>query len=321
MVFDNRFGSLKLNLAIASMFVIVSACDEQPTSMVPVYDTKTDGVIAATINGQPIYVSDIQLEAESLEILTPGEVIDPESPEFTRILNSLIDDTLLAQEAEARGLHNDPYLQHRLQVIRNRLLGNMLLDQGVDETAIQKYYETSVNLKQLKLGEEYRIRQIVLKTREAADALRKDLSADTDFAVLASNRSIDESTRMEGGDLGFVNPDHAPPELARAILNTPIEGVSTPFETGQGWHIIKVEEKRPEPLPTLAELRPQIKNFLVAGELERLLKKLHSNAKIIRSFDEVDDPVPDPFSEAQNGQESETPTESGQADALQDREL
>ena len=36
------------------------------------------------------------------------------------------------------------------------------------------------------------------------------------------------------------------------------------------------------------ELRPQIRDFLVASELERLLKKLHRDATIIRNFEEVE---------------------------------
>lgn len=285
-------------LALGAM-VVLSACeDEQAILIQPEQSASDDAVIAATIDGFPIYVSDIEMEAESQGVLQAGKQIDPLSPEFTRILNSLIDDHLLASEAEKQNLHADPYVEHRLKVIRQRLLGNMLLSQGVDEASIQRYYETSVNLKQLQLGEEYRIRQIVLPTIEAANSMLKQMSAETDFAVLASNRSIDEATRLEGGDLGFINPETAPLPLANAIENTAIGGVSQPFETRAGWVVIKVEEKRPEPLPTLQDLRPQIWDFLIASELERLLRKLHKDADIIRSFDEIEGPINDAFTNA-----------------------
>jgi peptidyl-prolyl cis-trans isomerase C len=278
----------------------LTACE--PSEQVFVQSTNVeideDEVIAVTVDGFPIYVSDIELEAEAQDVLEPGDKLDEASPEFTRILNSLIDDHLLAREAERQGLHKDPFIEHRLRVIRDRLLGNMLLSQGVDEASIQKYYETSVNLKQLQLGEEYRVRQIILPTYEAADAMLKQMTSETDFAVLASNRSIDEGTRLEGGDLGFINPETTSLELSKAIKNTALGGVSRPFETTQGWAVIKIEEKRPEPLPTLQELRPQIWDFLIASELERQLKKLHKEAAIIRSFDEVEGPLNDRFSNA-----------------------
>ncbi len=297
---------------------IISACEEdgavliQPTPV----EGAEEGIIAATIDGFPIYVSDIEMEAESQGVVLAGRKIDSGSPEFTRILNSLIDDHLLAKEAEKQNLHADPYVEHRLKVIRDRLLGNKLLAQGVDEASIQKYYETSINLKQLQLGEEYRVRQIVLPTLEAANSMIRQMSAETDFAVLASNRSIDEETRLEGGDLGFINPETAPLPLANAIENTAMGGVSQPFETRKGWVVIKIEEKRPEPLPTLQELRPQIWDFLIASELERLLRKLHKDAAIIRSFDEVEGPINDAFSNAaeldENGNPITTPDNSSE---------
>ena len=289
--------------------VCLSACEEESAILIqptPVEGSE-DKVIAATVDGYPIYVSDIEMEAESQGVLLAGRKIDAGSPEFTRILNSLIDDHLLAKEAEKQNLHADPYLEHRLKVIRDRMLGNKLLAQGVDEASIQKYYETSINLKQLQLGEEYRVRQIVLPTLEAANAMIKQMSGETDFAVLASNRSIDEETRLEGGDLGFINPETAPLPLANAIENTAMGGVSQPFETRKGWVVIKIEEKRPEPLPTLQDLRPQIWDFLIASELERLLKKLHKDAAIIRSFDEVEGPINDAFTNATELDENGNP--------------
>ncbi len=273
------------------------ACEQAQSALVETAPTASNEgeIIAATVEGHAIYVSDVELEAEAQGVIKAGEELDPTRPQFTRILNSLIDDHLLAQEAVRRNLDKDPYVQHRLKVIRDRLLGNMLLSEGVDEAAIQKYYETSVNLKQIQLGEEYAVRQIVLPTQEAAEAVIQQMRGDTDFAVLAANRSIDGATRLEGGYLGFINPEAADPVLANAILNTPIGGVSKPFETRLGWHIIKVEEKRPEPLPSLQDLRPQIYDFLIASELERLLKKLHKDSSIIRSFEEVEGPDVDPF--------------------------
>ncbi len=295
---DNNF--LRGLAVSAGALLFLSACEDQQAVLIqPAPQPGDDAVIAATIDGYPIYVSDIELEAEAQGVLLPGRTLDSETPEFTRILNSLIDDRLLANEAERQGLHKDPYVEHRLKVIRNRLLGNQLLSQGVDEAAIQRYYETSVNLKELQLGEEFRVRQIVLPTIEAANAMIKQMTAETDFSVLASNRSIDEATRLEGGDLGFINPETAPLPLANAITNTAMGGVSKPFETRKGWTVIKVEEKRPEPLPTLQELRPQIWDFLIATELERLLKKLHKDSAIIRSFDEVEGPISDAFSQAE----------------------
>ncbi len=295
----NISRTIKALFVSVGALALLSACEEDQSILIqPAPTAQDDAVIAATVDGHVIYVSDVELEAEGQGVLRAGQKLDPDTPEFTRILNSLIDDHLLSREAERQNLDKDPVIEHRLKVIRDRLLGNLLLSQGVDEASIEKYYETSINLKQLQLGEVYRVRQIVLPTKEAAQAMLKQMNADTDFAVLASNRSIDEKTRLDGGDLGFINPETAPLALAEAITNTAMGGVSQPFEMRKGWVVIKVEEKKPEPLPTLQELRPQIWDFLIATELERLLKKLHKDAVIIRSFDEVEGPISDAFTRA-----------------------
>ncbi|MBB35686.1 MAG: peptidylprolyl isomerase [Hirschia sp.] len=290
MAFGNSLGGIKIVCVFIAAMSLFGCEDAPPTpisSSSPVA-APVGEVVAATINGQAIYVSDVQLEAEAQGLVSPGEPLATDSALFTRVLNSLIDDRLLAREAQAEGLHKDPFVQHRVDVLTNRLLGNALLNRAVDEQAIQKYYETAVNLQKLELGVEYRVREIVLPSRATAESLLKQMTSDTDFAVLASNRSIDERTRLEGGDLGWINPDDANSQYANAIRTTPIGGVSDPFETNLGWHVIKVEEKRDEPPPKLEELRPQIRDFLVASELERLLKKLHRDATIIRNFEEVE---------------------------------
>ena len=292
MAFSNRWVRLGLTAAVCTC-VLVSCEDAPPTpasSSIPINESIGE-VVAATINGQPIYVSDVQLEAEARELVASGDPLPADSAAFTQVLNSLIDDRLLAREARAQGLDRDPFVKHRVDVITNRLLGDALLSRAVDEQHIQKQYETMINLKMLELGEEYRIRDIVLPTREAADALLKELSPDTDFAVLASNRSIDERTRLEGGDLGWLNPERIPEAYADAILNTPIGGVSAPFETQFGWHVIKVEEKREEPPPKLEYLRPLIHQRLVEAELAEVLKRLHKEATIIRNFEQIEGPI------------------------------
>ena len=325
MAFGNRFFR-KFGFMGLVACLSVSACDPVPNNPVAVAPSgvpASNGVgeiVAATVNGKTLFVSDVVLEAEAQGLISPGQQIETDTPMFTRVLNGLIDDELLAQEAVSEKLDQDPFVEHRINVLKNRLLGNALLNRAVDEQAIQRYYETMINLRELELGDEYRVREIVLPSREAADALMQDLADDTDFAVLASNRSIDERTRLEGGDLGWLNPESIRSEYASAILSTPLGGTSDPFETEMGWHLIKVEDKREEPPPSLEELRGQIRNYLVASELERLLTQLHRNANILRNFEEIEGPDGDPFLSTEESGEIDEPTLEEDVAAQTDRD-
>ncbi len=54
---------------------------------------------AATVNGQTIYVSDVELEARLKGLIRGGEKLEVDSAEFNEILDQLIDIKLLAMEA------------------------------------------------------------------------------------------------------------------------------------------------------------------------------------------------------------------------------
>jgi peptidyl-prolyl cis-trans isomerase C len=264
-----------------------------------------DSAVAAIVNGEPIYVSDVELEAEAQGLVEPGEkTLEVDSAEFNRVLDQLIDVRLLAVEARTRGLDEDPHVRQRLQAARDRILGNVLVEDIVAERVgaaeIRKMYEEQVAI--MELGEEARVRHILAPTKEAIDAVVAELKTGKDFAVLAANKSADDVTRLDGGDLGYMKEDESTPEFARAIRNTPTGGVSRPFETQEGWHVIKVEERRPEQPPSMEELRPLILEYLTRMQLDDVLKELRQKAQIQRSASPQNDPLDtDPFLLAPEG--------------------
>lgn len=237
---------------------------------------------AATVNGQIIYVSDVELEARVKGLIDPGETLEIDSAEFNEILDQLIDIKLLAMEAIGRGLDEEPEARHRLTTARDNILGNILMEriveERVDEAAIRKMYETQVSI--LTLDDEAHVRHILAPTKEAIDKIAAELKSGTDFAVLASRRSTDEATRMDGGDLGYINADEATPEFAKVIRDTPTGGVSKPFEDQTGWHIVKIDERRKEQPPSIEELRAPILEHLTRAQIGDVLKQLRNEAEI-----------------------------------------
>jgi peptidyl-prolyl cis-trans isomerase C len=67
--------------------------------------------------------------------------------------------------------------------------------------------------------------------------------------------------------------------------------VSDPVKTQFGWHVIKVEEMRTKPTPTLAELKDQIDQHLVRKAQQDLILKLRADAKIDRKDAPKDAPA------------------------------
>ncbi len=241
---------------------------------------------AATVNGQIIYVADVEMEARMKGLIAEGETLEPSSVEFDEILDQLIEVKLLSMEAVARGLDEDPEARHRLETARDNILGNIVLEviasERIDEAAIRKMYETQVELLEQQMENEARLRHILAPTKDAIDKIAAELKAGADFAVTAARRSTDEATRMDGGDLGYMTAEDASPEFARVIRDVSQGGISRPFEDAQGWHIVKVEEVRKKRPPSIEELRDRIERYLKAQQLEQILTELRADASIVK---------------------------------------
>lgn len=241
---------------------------------------------AATVNGQTIYVSDVEMEARLKGVIKPGEKLEPGSAEFDDILEELIEVKLLAMEALNRGLDEDPEARHRLDTARDNILGNILIEHiaatEIDEAAVRKMYEAQVQLLEPQMENEARVRHIMAPSKDMIDRISAELKTGVDFAVLASRRSSDEATRLDGGDLGYMTADEASPEFARVIREVPAGGVSRPFEDSQGWHIVKIDELRKRRPPSLEDLRDTIERYLKSQQLEKILKQLRGQVEIVK---------------------------------------
>jgi len=264
----------------------LGGCDGEETPSVREPVSLDRSAEAASVNGQIIYVADVELEARMKGLIAADETLEPTSVEFDEILDQLIEVKLLSMEAISRGLDEDPEARHRLETARDNILGNILLEaiasERIDEAAIRKMYETQVTLLEQQMENEARLRHILAPTKEAIDAIAAEIKAGADFAVTAARRSADDATKMDGGDLGYMTAEDATPDFARVIRDVPQGGVSRPFEDGQGWHIVKVEEVRKRRPPSIEELRERIERYLKAQQLESILAELRGEASIVK---------------------------------------
>lgn len=268
----------------AGAIMALAACGQVSSDSDGGRKPRAKGDIAAIVNGNEIYVEDVQLEAIAQGSVQAGQTLDVKDVKFTDILDDLIDQRLLALKAEAQNLDKDDQARHRLRSARERILGNILIENivanQVNETAITKLYEEQLRL--LQLGDETRIRQIIVGTKEEAQAIVRDLNAGQDFATLAFARSRDNATRAEGGDLGYVTADNFDEPFASAIANTAVGKLAEPFATSLGWHILRVEDRRTKAPPSLEEMRPQIIRYMTLQEIQKILEKLRKDARVLR---------------------------------------
>ncbi|GMU58905.1 MAG: peptidylprolyl isomerase [Myxococcaceae bacterium] len=89
-----------------------------------------------------------------------------------------------------------------------------------------------------------------------------------DFTELAKKKSEGPSA-ADGGDLGFFRRGVMVGEFERVAFNTPIGQVADPVRTKFGWHVIYVEEKKALAAPPLDEVKDQLREKMLRGQLEK----------------------------------------------------
>ena len=266
-------------LTLLAMILALAACGRSAGDDTP---PQAGDQAVARVEGQAIWASDVKREAVAQGLIGEGEPLDVSSDLFRRVLDEVIDQKLLAREAERRGLADSPLAQRRLEATRERILGDMLVEttvnRAISDQAVQALYQEQLRL--ARNSEEIRLRLILSATREAADAVRGMLAAGANFEQLAMERSTDEATRFSGGDLGYSTLDVMPADYAAALRNAAAGDTVGPFETEGGWAVLRVEDRRRETPPTLEQARPQIVRYLTYEEVRRLLEQLRGRAEV-----------------------------------------
>jgi len=259
--------------------LLLAACGQNKVAEKP---PEPGDTAVARVNGQVIWASDVKREAVAQGLISEGEPLDVSSEVFRQRLDEVIDQKLLASEATKRKLDKEPVAQRRLAAARERILGDMLVEgvveKAVTEDAIRKLYAEQQKLS--KRSEEIRARQIIVGTQAEAESVKKLLASGASFDALAMERSTDQATRFNGGDLGYFTLDVMPEPYGAALKDAAKGALVGPFSAEGGWVIVKVEDKRTEEPITLEAARPQIVRFLTYDQVRDILEKLRGSAKV-----------------------------------------
>ena len=95
------------------------------------------------------------------------------------------------------------------------------------------------------LDPELLVRQILVKNLSTANEIIELLNNGSDFAEIAKEKSI-SSNAQSGGLLNWRKAVDMPELFEKALVNQSIGFISEPLESGSGYHILKLEDKRGE---------------------------------------------------------------------------
>ncbi|MEQ1817588.1 MAG: peptidylprolyl isomerase [Terricaulis sp.] len=240
----------------------------------------TDPIVAATVNGRPIFIEDVRAHAVARGWLRETEDLDANSDAFYLALEELIQVRLFAMEAEARGFDRRADVRRQVENARERVLANSIYDEidarATDPEAIERLYRENVN--RLGQGEEVHLRQIVFPTREAADQAKRRLDQGERFEVIA----FEQNTSGDGGDLGFSAVDDLTTAMKQEVNSTTVGNLIGPIEAEGHWYIYQVLDRRTRGVPSLETLRPRIIDWLRYQEITQLDERLARDARVER---------------------------------------
>ena len=132
------------------------------------------------------------------------------------------------------------------------MLDTLHQEAGLSEADYRRTIETDLLYSKLQdlfasqvptTEEQVHARHILVETEEEAQTVLARLEAGEDFVSLAQELSTDESTREDGGDLGWFPRGVMVPEFEEAAFALQPGEASDIVQTSFGYHIILVEER------------------------------------------------------------------------------
>jgi peptidyl-prolyl cis-trans isomerase C len=239
-----------------------------------------DDKVIATVNGQPVTDKDLSTLMASL-----GQQLQqvPEPARPRAALDRLIDMRILSAEATKDGLDKSPEFLARLETIRQQLLITQFVkdkvEASVSDADVKARYDKEVA--GFAPPEELRARHILVKTKEEAEDIIKQLNAGGDFAKLATEKSQDPGSAAKGGDLDYFSAGDMVAPFEEAAQKLQIgEYTKEPVQTQFGFHVIKLEDRRKQKAPEFDTVKDQIRQTIVGEKFAETLQGLKKDTKI-----------------------------------------
>lgn len=233
----------------------------------------------AVINGKPVPTSRLDALAKQLE--RSGRPVDEAAREQLR--EEVILREIFVQEADRRGIRSQPDFRSQVELATQTILIRELFNDFQRKNPV-----TAAELKaeydkfaQANSGQEYRARHILVATEAEAKALIDQIKGGASFEELARTKSIDTGSGQAGGDLDWAGANVFVAEFSEAMVKLG-KGQMTdaPVQSQFGWHVIRVDDVRAAPLPSMEELRPQIEEVLQQQKLMEFQESLRAKARI-----------------------------------------
>ena len=284
-------------LALLALSACTSKDAEKPVAGVSAPKGST-AAIAATVNGTVI--SQKLVEMILKQQAQQGMPDNAESRKM--IIDSLATQLILSQEAAKKGLDTTSEIADQLEMARQSILAEAYVQDYMKSNPVTDDMLTAEydKIKTQASGNQYKARHILVeKEADAKDIivkLKKDPKA---FDALAKSKSKDPGSKDKGGDLGWFDSRGMVPEFSTAVAKLEKDKFTEePVKSKFGYHVILLEDTRPNPIPTLDQVKPGLTQQVQQQNFVKMVEGMKAQAKIEITAAPVATPVVPPTAPA-----------------------
>lgn len=150
------------------------------------------------------------------------------------------------------------------ELIYLSLLQEAALTEGIEVTdeEIQEKYD--------RMGMEVDAQHILVADEETAKEVKSKLDEGEDFAELVAEYSMDPGSAQDEGNLGYFGTGVMNNEFETAAFNLEVGEISEPVQSPNGYHIIKVNDKREteEEVGEFEDMKDDIRRDLLTSKID-----------------------------------------------------
>lgn len=276
-----RTRTLAFALAIGAIAVAVQVQAQAQTIAEFVANPGNLDQVLARVDGGEVKRRDV---ASMLTNLPPQMMEMSISVVYPLLIERLVDNKLVASAARQASLQNDAEVKQRVAEAEERAMQELFIRRSLDaqmtDARLKERFDAF--LKEHPPQDEVRARHILVDSEAKARDVLAELRKGADFAAVAKAKSTDGSAR-DGGDLGFFTRGDMVPEFSEAAFALKAgEVTKDPVKSQFGFHIIKVESRRQQPLPTFESAKEQLRNEMSQEVMTEVVEGLRAKSKIER---------------------------------------
>ncbi len=228
---------------------------------------------------------------------------------FQSLVPELILDVAREKNLEDSQDFKDEWTGVKEKEMAKRMKSEVIL-KGVEisDDEIKSYYDRHKD--RFSIQPQVKLREILVKDKEEAENILKQLKKGADFATLATEKTIRTYAKNSGGDLGSFTRSRYPElfdaavEMKKGSLGGPAKIRDRQF--GEGYAVIKLEDKTEGKLQPLEEVKDKVISMARREKDNTIYRNWVENAKARYKIEIYDEVI-----ESTVEEKEETPAEKG----------